>query len=313
MPMPTFLRERLRLPVIAAPMFLVSTPELVVAQCRAGVLGTMPSLNVRDAADLEPVLVGIREALGEGDAPFGVNLIAHASNPRLAHDLEVCVRQKVPLIITSLGPSAEIVATVHGYGGLVFHDVINLRHARKAVAAGVDGIVAVAAGAGGHAGTASPFALCREIRGFWEGPLALAGAISTGGDIAAARCMGADFAYMGTRFIATRESGARPAYKDMLVAAGIEDVIYTPYFSGVRGNYLKASVLAAGLDPAIVAEARERRLAVGEDGVKKAWKDIWSAGHGVGAIADLPDVATLVARLEKEFRGAGTDWKKEAQ
>jgi len=302
MPVPASLRERLRLPVIAAPMFIVSGPELVIAQCKAGVAGTMPSLNVRDAAGLEPVLVRIRESLGEEDAPFGVNLIAHASNPRLAHDLDVCVRQRVPLIVTSLGPSAEIVARVHGYGGIVFHDVVNARHARKAAAAGVDGIVAVAAGAGGHAGTANPFALCREIRSFWQGPLALAGAITTGGDIAAAICMGADLAYMGTRFIATQEAGAAPAYKDMLVASAIEDVIYTAYFSGVRGNYLKASIIAAGLDPAMVGDAGQRPLAVTADGVKKAWKDIWSAGHGVGGISDIPDVAALVDRLEAEFR-----------
>jgi nitronate monooxygenase len=311
MPIPASLRERLRLPVIAAPMFIVSGPELVIAQCKAGVAGTMPSLNVRDAAELESVLVRIREALGEGDAPFGVNLIAHASNTRLAHDLDICVRQRVPLVITSLGPSADIVAKVHGYGGIVFHDVINARHARKAAGAGVDGIVAVAAGAGGHAGTASPFALCREIRSFWSGPLALAGAISTGGDIAAAQCMGADLAYMGTRFIATQEAGAVLAYKEMLVASGIEDVIYTSYFSGVRGNYLKASIVAAGLDPAMVGGAGERALTVTGDGVKKAWKDIWSAGHGVGAISDIPDVAALVDRLEAEFRHAVAEWKKE--
>lgn len=305
------LRERQRLPVIAAPMFLVSGPELVVAQCKAGVVGTMPSLNVRDAADLEAVLTRIGDALGKGDAPFGVNLIAHASNPRLAHDLEVCVRRRVPLVITSLGPSAEIVAKVHAYGGLVFHDVVNARHARKAAAAGVDGIVAVAAGAGGHAGTASPFALCREIRSFWDGALALAGAITTGADIVAAQCMGADLAYVGTRFIATREADAAPEYKAMLLASGIEDVIYTPYFSGVRGNYLKASIVAAGLDPTEVARAHERPLAVTGDGLKKAWKDIWSAGHGVGGISDLPSVAALVDRLDAEFRHCRAELKKE--
>jgi nitronate monooxygenase len=311
MPLPHLLRGRLRLPIVAAPMFLVSSPELVIAQCRAGIVGTMPSLNVRAAEDLDGVLAGIADALDDRDAPFGVNLISHATNPRLDHDLDVCVRRRVPVVITSLGPSERIVSRVREYGGIVLHDVIGLRHARKAVAAGVDGLIAVAAGAGGHAGTASPFALCAELRSIWGGPLALAGAIGTGSDLLAARCMGADLAYMGTRFIATRESAAPDAYKAMLVASGIEDVIYTPYFSGVRGNYLRASIEAGALDIRAVADAHARPPVVTGDGIKKAWKDIWSAGHGVGAIGDVPTVAALVDRLEAEFERARSSLGRE--
>jgi len=300
------LGEKLRLPVFGAPMFLVSGPGLVIAQCRAGILGVMPALNVRDPDRLGSTLAEIREALsGEPAAPFGVNLIAHASNQRLAHDLEVCVDQRVPLIVTSLGTSEDIVRRIHSYGGLVFHDVTNTRHARKAVKAGVDGIVAVAAGAGGHGGTISPFALCREIRAIHSGPIALAGAISTGSDIAAARAMGADFAYMGTRFIATEEANISDGYAQMLLAATAEDIVYTPHFSGTPGNYLKASIVAAGLDPDVVRRASGGAMQVTDEGVKKAWRDIWSAGHGVGATGEVMPVATLVDRLETEFRAAG--------
>jgi nitronate monooxygenase len=304
--------QSLRLPAIGSPMFIVSSPELVVAQCRQGVLGTMPSLNVREPEQLDAVLAGIADALEAHNgqsawpiAPFGVNLIAHHSNARLEHDLEVCVRRRVPVIITSLGPSARIAEQVHDYGGLLFHDVINVRHARKAIAAGVDGIVAVAAGAGGHAGVTSPFALCAEIRDIFDGCLVLAGAISRGGDIVAAQAMGADLAYVGTRLIATAEANAPEGYKRMILASGSSDVVYTPFFSGVSGNYLRPSISAAGLDPDDLEARRKDTMSFGADGSKaKAWKDVWGAGHGVGAINDLPSVADLVQRLAVEYDDA---------
>ena len=306
---PAALRS-LRLPVIGSPMFIVSSPELVVAQCRQGIVGTMPSLNVRDPDHLNVVLAGISEALQDRDprrapwpvAPFGVNLIAHHSNSRLEHDLEVCIRRKVPVVITSLGPSAKIAERVHDYGGLLFHDVTNLRHARKAIAAGVDGIIAVAAGAGGHAGLTSPFALCAEIRDIFDGCLVLAGGISRGGDIAAARAMGADLAYVGTRLIATLEANAPDAYKRMIVESGSADIIYTPFFSGVSGNYLRASINATGLDPDTLDARDKDTMRFGADGSKaKAWKDVWGAGHGVGAISTVLSVAELVEKLAAEY------------
>jgi nitronate monooxygenase len=293
----------LALPLIGSPMFIISSPELVLAQSRAGIVGTMPSLNVRDAEMLEPTLSALADQLS--GAPYGVNLISNRTNERLDHDLEVCVRLRVPLIITSLGPSAAIVDKVHAYGGLVFHDVINVRHAMKAAQAGVDGLIAVCAGAGGHGGTVSPFALCSEIRSVFDGAVVLGGAISTGGDIAAARAMGADFAYMGTRFIATQEANATMQQKQMLVECGASDVLHTPFFTGVAGNYLRPSIAASGLDPDALGARAVDGIRVTSDGAKpKAWKDVWSAGHGVGAIQDIPSVNALVARLRAEYRAA---------
>ncbi len=297
----------LRLPIIASPMFIVSSPELVIAQCRAGIVGTMPSLNVREPDQLGPTLGRIADALAlcPEAAPFGVNLVAHRTNARLEHDLAACIEQRVPLIITSLGPSVAIVDRVHGYGGVVFHDVISTRHARKAAAAGVDGLIAVAAGAGGHGGTLNPMAFIAEIRAFFDGPVVLAGAISRGADLVAARAMGAELAYMGTRMIATQEANAPAAYKDMIVSSAASDIIYSPYFSGVPGNYMRPSIAAAGLDPDRLVPRDKDTMQVRAEGTKaKAWKDIWSAGHGVGAIRDIPTVGELVDRIAAEFDAA---------
>lgn len=292
-------------------MFIVSGPDLVIAQCKAGILGTMPSLSIRPKEEFEPALVRIRRELddhaaanpGRIVAPFGINLIAHRSNERLEHDLDVCVRQKVPLIITSLGPSADIVARVHDYGGLVFHDVINMRHARKAAAAGVDGIILVAAGAGGHAGTMSPFALVGEVRRMFSGTVVLSGAMSSGRDVLAAVAMGADLAYVGSRFIATEESGATPEQKAMIVESSAEDIVYTSYFTGVHGNYLKPAVRNAGLDPDRLDQGDPAAMNfTGGSSKPKPWKDIWSAGQGVGSVTDIPTTAALVDRMEEEFR-----------
>ncbi|HSN71230.1 MAG TPA: nitronate monooxygenase family protein [Steroidobacteraceae bacterium] len=306
------LAESLRLPVIGAPMFIVSTPDLVLAQCRAGIIGAFPALNARPASQLDEWLARITEELAAEQArdpsrkiaPFAVNQIVHASNDRLAHDVELCVKYRVPIVITSLRPPAEVVGAVHAYGGLVFHDVISVRHARKAAEQGVDGIIAVAAGAGGHAGTLSPFALIGEIRDWWSGTLILSGAMSSGRDVAAALAMGADLAYLGTRFIATREAHALPEYKQMIVDSRADDVVYTSLFSGVRGNYLKGSVARTGLDPDALPEGDKSKMNFGSGGNTelKAWKDIWSAGQGVGCIHDVPSVAELVDRLEREYR-----------
>jgi nitronate monooxygenase len=333
MPLPPLLRGRLRLPVIGAPMFIVSTPALVIAQCRAGIVGSFPALNARPAAQLDEWLTEITSALSAAArenpeqriAPFAVNQIAHASNERLARDLEVCVRHRVPIVITSLRPPAEVVAAVHGYGGLVFHDVVNLRHAQKAVAQGVDGIIAVCAGAGGHAGTLSPFALVKQIREIFAGTIILSGAMSTGADVLAALALGADLAYLGTRFIATEEANASAAYKQMLVDSHAEDIVYTSLFSGVHGNYLRASVAQAGLDPdnlphggkaamnfaaatataTATTPAATATTAAGPDGTqRKAWKDIWSAGQSVSGIHGIDTVAALVARMSEEYRSA---------
>ncbi len=303
----------LSLPLIGAPMFLASGPELVVAQCKAGVIGTMPSLNVRAADQLEPVLEGISSVLAEHDrvyperraAPFGVNLIAHRTNLRFEHDLAVCVRRKVPLVITSLGPSRRVVDQVHSYGGAVFHDVINLRHARKAIDEGVDGIVAVSAGAGGHAGLLHPFALVGEIRRLFRGWIALSGAISTGGQVAAALAAGADFAYIGTRFIATLESSAPQGHKDMVLTSDASGIVYTPFFSGVHANYLRASIEASGLDPDALTLDDSRPAGYTSVSAKpRAWKDVWSAGQGVGLVNDLLPTSELVSRMLSEYREA---------
>ena len=302
MTLPKALDGRLRLPAIVAPMFLISGPDLVVECCKAGLVGTFPALNQRSTEGFRAWLHEIRARLADhpGAAPFGVNLIVHRSNPRLEADLRVCVEEKVPLVITSLGAVPELVAGVHSYGGMVFHDVISLRHARKAAQAGVDGIVAVAAGAGGHAGTLSPFALVSEIRGIFGGAIALAGAINTGAHIAAAQMLGADLAYMGTRFIATQESLALPEQKRMILDAAAADILYTPRISGVNANFLRPSLVAAGLDPDNLPDHGKMDM----EGEAKAWRDVWSAGQGVGGITDLPDVATLAGRLAGEYRAA---------
>ncbi len=301
------LTARLRLPLVAAPMFLVSGPELVTACCRSGILGTFPALNARTTSELDAWLGQIQEALAAlpEAAPFGVNLIVHRSNRRLDQDLALVVRHRVPVVITSLGAVPDLVQEIHAYGGLVFHDVATPRHVEKAAEAGVDVVVLVCGGAGGHAGTLNPFAFLAEARRRFAGPLILAGALATGRDILAARAAGAALAYMGTRFIATREARAPEAYKHMLVEAGASDIIYTDRISGIPGSFLKPSLVRAGLDPARLHERPpgdiEAELARGE---LRAWRDIWSAGQGVAAITDIPPVAALVDRLEAEYRCA---------
>jgi nitronate monooxygenase len=314
MPLPASFRDRLTLPVIGSPLFIASTPELVIAQCKAGIIGSFPALNARPAAVLDEWLVRIRSELeahaaahpGARVAPFAVNQIAHASNDRLQHDVEACVRHRVPLIITSLKPPREIVEAAHSYGGLVFHDVISVRHARKAAEQGVDGIIVVCAGAGGHAGTGSPFALVREIRQFFDGTLVLAGAMSSGADVLAAQAIGADMAYIGTRFLATTEANAMPEYKQMLVESTSDDVVYTSLFTGVKGNYLRGSVVAAGLDPDRLPDADKSKMNFGSGGnmEKKAWRDIWSGGQSVGNIHDILPAGEVVARMVQEYAAA---------
>jgi nitronate monooxygenase len=296
--------QNLRLPVVAAPMFLVSGPDLVVEACKSGIVGTFPALNQRSTEGFRSWVVDIKRQLGKDAPPFGVNLIVHKSNPRLEADLKVCIEEKVPLIITSLGAVAELVAQVHSYGGVVFHDVTNLRHAQKAAQAGVDGLIAVAGGAGGHAGRINPFALVGQIRQFFDRTLLLAGALSRGQDILAAQAMGADLAYMGTRFIATAESQAQPEYKQMILASEAEDIVYTPAVSGVPASFMRASLEKAGIsnfnDRGEVDFGHKLTL----DDEAKAWKTIWSAGHGVSNIKDVPKVSELVARLEREYQAA---------
>jgi nitronate monooxygenase len=314
MPIPDILRDRLRLPVIGAPMFIVSTPRLVIAQCKAGIVGSFPALNARPAYQLDEWLAQITEELGEAAranpqakiAPYAVNQIVHSSNNRLEADVALCVKHQVPIIITSLRPPAEVVSAVHAYGGLVFHDVINLRHAEKAAAQGVDGIIAVCAGAGGHAGLLSPFALVKQIREVYPGTIILSGAMSSGADVLAARALGADLAYLGTRFIATDEGNAPPKYKQMLIDSAAEDIVYTSLFSGVNGNYLRGSVAQAGLDPDHLPEADKTKMNFGTAGntAAKAWRDIWSAGQSVSGIHDIEAVDALVARMEREYATA---------
>jgi nitronate monooxygenase len=305
------MRNRLRLPVIGSPMFIISTPRLVIAQCKAGIVGSFPALNARPVAQLDDWLAQIREELAAHAAahpdrkvaPFAVNQIVHASNTRLEEDMALCVRHRVPIVITSLRPPAEVVAAVHGYGGLVFHDVINLRHAEKAAEQGVDGIIAVCAGAGGHAGLLSPFALVKQIRAVFDGCIILSGAMSSGADVLAAQALGADLAYLGTRFIATAEGNASPEYKQMLVDSRAEDIVYTNLFSGVHGNYLKGSVQRAGLDPEALPQADKSKMNFANADAK-AWRDIWGAGQSVSGIHDIESVETVVARMETEYRGA---------
>lgn len=310
MPIPNAFRGRMSLPAIAAPMFLVSGPELVIESCRAGVAGTFPTLNARTVAQLDEWLgrihgeLGVEAGQASPHAPYGVNLILHATNTRLADDLALVERHRVPFVITSLGHPGEVVKRVHAYGGLVFSDIIHAQHARKAVAAGVDGIIAVASGAGGHAGTQSAISLAREIREFWDGVLVLAGSISDGASVRAVEVLGADFAYMGTRFIATRESMADPAYKAMLLACTAADIVYTDAISGTNANFMWPSLEKAGFERAALAAGWGKGKIHGIADEARAWRDVWSAGHGVATIHDLPTVAELVERLAREYRDA---------
>lgn len=298
------IRTGLSLPVIGAPLFIVSDPELVIAQCRAGIIGSFPALNARPQEELEKWIARIQDALA-GDrrcAPFAVNLIANrASNSRLEQDLAACVRRRVPIIITSMGAPTEIVEAVHSYGGLVLHDVISSSHAEKALRAGADGLILVCAGAGGHAGTLNPIAFTREVRAFHGGLLILSGGITSGQGVFAAIAIGADLAYVGTRFIATREANAPPEYKQMIVDSRAEDIVYTAYFSGVKANYLKGSIVVAGLDPELLRASVEGSYVAGNDR-PKTWSAIWGAGQGVGSINDVLPTSSLVERMIAEYR-----------
>ncbi|WP_338925915.1 nitronate monooxygenase [Mycetohabitans endofungorum] len=308
------LLQCLSLPVVSSPMFIVSYPELVLAQCKAGIVGSFPALNARPPELLDEWLTQIQQALAQHRAehpdavigPIAVNQIVHQSNARLERDVRVCIDHRVPIFITSLrAPVKEMIDAVHSYGGIVLHDVVNLRHAQKALEAGVDGLVLVAAGAGGHAGTLSPFALVGEVRKLFDGPLVLSGAIANGASILAAQAMGADLAYIGTRFIATREAHAAHAYKQAIVQASAADIIYTNLFTGVHGNYMRQSIVAAGLDPDNLPMSDKSQMNFGDGSSKaKAWKDIWGAGQGVGLMDDIPSVAELVARLKDEYQAA---------
>ncbi|SDI78499.1 nitronate monooxygenase [Pseudomonas flavescens] len=306
MSLPALLENRLRLPLVAAPMFLISNPSLVIACCNNGVVGSFPALNQRDSAGFQAWLEEIQAGLLEDSAPYAVNLIVHASNPRLEQDLAICAAHRVPIVITSLGAVKEVVDTVHAYGGLVFHDVTTRRHAEKAAEAGVDGLIAVAAGAGGHAGTWSPFALIAEIRQFFDGTLLLAGSLNSGHEILAAQILGADLAYMGTRFVATQESAAAQDYKQMIIEARASDIIHTPAVSGVPASFMRQSLERAGFDMQALQGAHHAAKLKPLDQEAKAWKTVWSAGQGVGAINDLPSVGELIARLDRQYRGALT-------
>ncbi len=314
MALPAILQGNLRLPVIGAPMFIVSGPELVIEQCKAGIVGAFPALNARPEEELENWLQRISDELARYKsenpdvpvAPYAVNQIVHQSNTRLQHDVEMCVKYKVPIVITSLRPPAEVVDAIHSYGGLVFHDVISVRHARKAIDQGVDGIITVCSGAGGHAGTTSPFALVKEVREIYDGTIILSGSMSKGSDALAAQAIGADLAYIGTRFIATKEGNAPAAYKEMIVNSKSADIVYTSLFTGVSGSYLRGSIENAGMDPDDLPEAVKESMNFGSDGKSsaKAWRDIWGAGQGVGSIDDIPAVRNLVLRMEREYQDA---------
>ncbi|MBB4438251.1 MULTISPECIES: NAD(P)H-dependent flavin oxidoreductase [Rhizobium] len=313
MALPPILKDRLRLPVIGSPLFIISHPALTLAQCKAGIVGAFPALNARPESQLDEWLAEITEELARHDAahperpaaPFAVNQIVHMSNKRLEHDLSLCVKYKVPIVISSLGAVPEVNAAVHSYGGIVLHDIINNRHAHSAIRKGADGLIAVAAGAGGHAGTLSPFALVQEIREWFDGPLLLAGAIATGGAILAAEAMGADMAYIGSPFIATQEARAADAYKQAIVEGAASDIVYSNYFTGVHGNYLKPSIVAAGMDPDNLPLADVSKMDFEQAvGGAKAWKDIWGSGQGISAIKAVEPVAKLVDRLEAEYRAA---------
>jgi nitronate monooxygenase len=299
----------LRLPVIGSPLFIISNPKLVIAQCKAGIVGSMPALNARPAAQLDEWLAEITETLAAHDrdhpespaAPFAINQIVHKSNDRLEHDMEVCARYKVPIVITSLGARTDVNEAVHAWGGVVLHDIINNTFARKAIEKGADGLIAVAAGAGGHAGTKSPFALIQEIRQWFDGPLALSGAISTGDAVLAAQAMGADFGYIGSAFIATDEARASEDYKRMIVESTSDDIVYSNLFTGVLGNYLRGSIVAAGLDPDNLPQSDPSKM---NFGAAKAWKEIWGSGQGIGAVREVVPAAALVERLAKEYAAA---------
>ena len=300
--------QKLRIPVICAPMFIAGNPKLVIEQCRAGVVGSFPALNARPKEALDGWLTEIEAALAgqPGAAPYAVNQICHKSNDRLEHDIEVCIRHKVPITITSLRAPNDVIPKIHAYGGIVLHDVISVRHAEKALEAGVDGLILVCAGAGGHAGTLSPFALIGEVRRFFDGPIVLSGAISRGDAILAAQAAGADLAYIGTRFLATPEASVPERYKEEILRAEAADIVYTDLFSGVHGNYLKHSVIAAGYDPLNLPKSDPKKMNFGtESGAeKKVWRDIWSAGQGVGQIDSVAPVAQVVAQLEGEYAAA---------
>jgi len=314
MALPPILDGRLSAPVVAAPLFIISNPDLVIAQCKAGVVGSFPSLNARPLEVLEEWLIRIKTELAEHDAqhpdspsaPFAVNLIVHKSNDRLEEDLELCVKHEVPMVITSLGANPAVNEAIHSYGGVVFHDVINDRFARKAVEKGADGLIAVAAGAGGHAGATSPFALIQDLRTWFDGPLLLSGSIATGGAVLAAQAMGADAAYIGSPFIATPEANADERYKQMIVESDSSDIVYSNLFTGVHGNYLKPSIEAAGLDPNALPESDPSAMNFGSGGSseKKAWKDIWGCGQGIGAVKAVVPAADLVGRLVSEYDAA---------
>ncbi len=314
MALPKILEENLSIPVIGSPLFLVSGPELVIAQCKAGIVGSFPALNARPQNVLEEWIIRIKTELAEFQAanpdkkvaPFAVNQICHASNDRLMADMETCVKQEVPIIITSLRPPAELVDAAHSYGGLVFHDVINVRHAKKAAEQGVDGLILVCAGAGGHAGALSPFALVREVKEWFDGTIILSGSIGDGYSVASSLALGADLAYMGTRFIATEEANADPGYKKMLEESAANDIVYSSLFTGVHGNYLKPSIDKAGLDSNNLPEADKSSMNFGSGGNTdaKAWKDIWGSGQGIGGIIDSPPVQELVDRIQSEYEEA---------
>ncbi len=303
--------QNLPLPIIGSPLFIISNPKLVIAQCIAGVVGSMPALNARPASQLDEWLAEITEALAAHNqanpdkpaAPFAINQIVHKSNDRLEHDMALCVKYKVPVIITSLGAREEINQAAHSYGAVVMHDIINNKFAHKAIEKGADGLIAVAAGAGGHAGVKSPFALVQEIRQWFDGPLALSGSIASGGAVLAAQAMGADFAYMGSAFIATEEARAAEAYKQAIVDGNSDDIVYSNLFTGVHGNYLAPSIRAAGLDPDHLPESDPSKMNFGGD-AKKAWKDIWGCGQGIGAINKIQSTAEFVAQLRREYRAA---------
>ena len=301
--------DKLPFPVIGAPLFIISNPKLVIAQCVAGVVGSMPALNARPASQLEDWLAEITESLAAHDkahpdnpaAPFAINQIVHKSNDRLEQDMALCVKYKVPITITSLGARADINAAAHSYGGVVLHDTINNKFARKAIEKGADGLIAVAAGAGGHAGVKSPFALIQEIRQWFDGPLALSGSIATGGAVLAAQAMGADFAYIGSAFIATEEARAFDAYKQAIVDSNSDDIVYSNLFTGIHGNYLAPSIRAAGLDPDNLPVSDPSKMNFGGD-AKKAWKDIWGCGQGIGAIGKIQSAGDYVAQLRREYQ-----------
>ena len=323
MPIPKHIKDNISMPVIGAPLFLVSGPDLVIAQCKAGIIGSFPALNARPQHVLEEWIIRIKTELAQYQeenpdtkvAPFAVNQICHGSNDRLMQDMETCVKHEVPIIITSLRPPAEVVEAAHSYGGLVFHDVISVRHAKKAAEQGVDGLILVCAGAGGHAGALSPFALLREVKEWFDCTVILSGSIGDGHAVASAIALGADFAYLGTRFIATQEANADSEYKKMLEESAAADIVYSSLFTGVLGNYLKPSIKNAGLDPDNLPDADKSAMNFGSGGNtdSKAWKDIWGSGQGIGVIKDSPSVAELVGRIKSEYEEAFADFKSKIE